>query len=103
MCVSLSFLFFPPSVSSPPSPPFPLYLKGTDSDEADSSSAAEDDEDEEDDEAAEDEEEEEDHSDLSESELVHAKTKAGLIAAASKIGYCIHPSRWNACCPSLGD
>ena len=89
---SFSFLLSPP--------PFPLSLKGTDSDEADSSSAAEDDEDEEDDEAAEDEEEEEDHSDLSESELVHAKTKAGLIAAASKIGYCIHPSsRWNACCP----
>ena len=70
-----------------------IPLKGTDSEEEEAaSSSGEDDDNEEDDNEEDDNEEDEeedadddgDHSDLSESELVHAKTKAGL-AAASKI------------------
>ena len=74
-------------------PSSPLFLKGTDSEEEEeeeeaASSSGEDDDEE--DEEEEDEEEEDadndgDHSDQSESELVHAKTKAGLAAASKAI------------------
>ena len=92
MC-NFTSLIFSHSLSFPP-PYFPssLFLQGTDSEQAASSSGEDDEDDDVDEEADEDDEEEEeeedgddgDHSDLSESELVHAKTKAGL-AAASKI------------------
>ena len=64
--------------------PSPLFFQGTDSEEAASSSGEDEDEEEGDDDDDDGDDGDGDHSDLSESELVHAKTKAGL-AAASKI------------------
>ena len=73
-------------------PSSPLFLKGTDSEEeeeeeeaASSSGEDDDEEDEEEDDEEEDADNDGDHSDQSESELVHAKTKAGLAAASKTI------------------
>ena len=71
--------------------PSPLFLQGTDSEEAASSSGEDEDEGEGDDDDDDGDDGDGDHSDLSESELVHAKTKAGL-AAASKIIFLHHSS-----------